>query len=168
AGLHADATDPTVLCTPVCRSPDFQDPTVVAQVETASTSDYLPPAPRDHTIALNAFFGTGYAMQTEGMVMTMRRIDRAEAMLLSPVYTGEAAAGLIALARQGEFGAADTVVFMHSGGVPGLYARTQAFSHTRTQRRAQTSQYRRQLFGTSGARPSSRSRGTSATSGPSP
>src|SRR5699024_12592154 len=105
---------------------------------------------------------------TEGMVEAVRLFARTEGILLDPVYTGKAAAGLIDLVRQGQFGAADTVVFMHSGGVPGLYARTQAFSHTRTQRRAQTSQYRRQLFGTSGARPSSRSRGTSATSGPSP
>ena len=137
-GLHAAGSDIPDLGINVSRSRADQEPKVVDLVDSTATSLDLPPVPRDRTVALGDYFGTGYALPTEGMVEAVRLFARTEGILLDPVYTGKAAAGLIDLVRQGEFGADDTVVFMHSGGVPGLYARTQAFSHTRTQRRAQT------------------------------
>ncbi len=47
---------------------------------------------------------------------------RCEGILLDPVYTGRAMAGLIDLVRRGEIGRAETVVFWHTGGSPALYA----------------------------------------------
>ena len=79
-------------------------------------------------MALGDYFGTGYALPTEGMVEAVRLFARTEGILLDPVYTGKTAAGLIDLIRQGRFGTDDTVVFIHSGGVPGLYPRAQAFA----------------------------------------
>jgi 1-aminocyclopropane-1-carboxylate deaminase/D-cysteine desulfhydrase-like pyridoxal-dependent ACC family enzyme len=43
-------------------------------------------------------------------------------MLLDPVYTGKAAAGLIDLIRKGFFHTGDTVMFWHTGGTPALFA----------------------------------------------
>ena len=43
-------------------------------------------------------------------------------MILDPVYTGKAMAGLIGAAREGRFGAGDTVVFWHTGGAVALFA----------------------------------------------
>ena len=43
-------------------------------------------------------------------------------MLLDPVYTGRAAAGLIDLVRKGIFGRDETVLFWHTGGQPALFA----------------------------------------------
>ena len=43
-------------------------------------------------------------------------------MLLDPVYTGKAAAGLIGLIRRGEFTRGQRVLFVHTGGSPALYA----------------------------------------------
>jgi len=43
-------------------------------------------------------------------------------LLLDPVYTGRATAGLIDLIRQGEFGEGDRVLFWHTGGMPALFA----------------------------------------------
>src|SRR5438105_116104 len=47
---------------------------------------------------------------------------RQEGILLDPVYTGRAMAGLIDLVRRGEFGADETIVFWHTGGTPTLFA----------------------------------------------
>ena len=43
-------------------------------------------------------------------------------ILLDPVYTGKAAAGLIGLVRQGHFKRGEKVLFLHTGGSPALYA----------------------------------------------
>ncbi len=47
---------------------------------------------------------------------------RNEGILLDPVYTGRAIAGLIDLVRRGEFGAGEKIVFWHTGGTPALFA----------------------------------------------
>ena len=47
---------------------------------------------------------------------------RTEGLLLDPVYTSKAMAGLMAYAREGRFDHARTVLFWHTGGVPGLFA----------------------------------------------
>lgn len=54
-----------------------------------------------------------------------RAIERAaldEALLLDPVYSGRAMAGLISLVERGTIKPADTVVFVHTGGLPGIFA----------------------------------------------
>ena len=47
---------------------------------------------------------------------------RTEGLLLDPVYTGKAMAGLIDHARAGLFGPDSAVVFIHTGGLPALFA----------------------------------------------
>ena len=51
---------------------------------------------------------------------------RAEGIVLDPVYTGRAMAGLIAAVRDGEIAAGVTVVFWHTGGLPGLFGHLDA------------------------------------------
>ena len=46
---------------------------------------------------------------------------RTEGILLDPVYTGKAAAGLVDLVRKGEFPEGSNVAFLHTGGAPSLY-----------------------------------------------
>ncbi len=47
---------------------------------------------------------------------------RQEGLLLDPVYTGRAAAGMIDLIHRGFFKPRDTVLFWHTGGTPALFA----------------------------------------------
>ena len=47
---------------------------------------------------------------------------RLDGVLLDPVYTGKAMAGLIALVRRGDFKKGERVLFVHTGGSPALYA----------------------------------------------
>ena len=52
---------------------------------------------------------------------------RTEGLLLDPVYSGKGAAGLIDLIRKGRFGKTENVIFLHTGGAPGLFAYRQTF-----------------------------------------
>jgi len=56
------------------------------------------------------------------MVEAVRLFARLEGVLLDPVYTGKAAAGLIGLIRRGHFKADAKILFVHTGGAPSLFA----------------------------------------------
>lgn len=127
-GLHAAGSDVPVIGINVSRSQNEQEPKIAELVDSTAGFLELPPVPRDRTVGLGDYVGSGYALPTPGMIDAVRLFARTEGILLDPVYTGKAAAGLIDLVRQGRFTADDTVVFIHSGGVPGLYARAQAFA----------------------------------------
>lgn len=70
----------------------------------------------------DAYVGAGYSLPTDAMVEAVRLFARLEGILLDPVYTGKAAAGLIDLVRRGRFERDERVVFLHTGGAPALYA----------------------------------------------
>ncbi len=67
----------------------------------------------DHT-------GGRYGAITEEGLAAIRIVARSEGLLLDPVYSGKAMAGLMAAAREGRV--SGTVVFLHTGGAPALFA----------------------------------------------
>ncbi len=64
----------------------------------------------------------GYGLPNRGMVEAMKVMASLEGILLDPVYTGKAMAALIDMVRTGRFGKDETVVFIHTGGMPALFA----------------------------------------------
>lgn len=76
----------------------------------------------DDVVVLDDYVGEGYSLPTDGMIEAVKLFARLDGVLLDPVYTGKAAAGLIDLVRSGAFGRHDNVVFLHTGGSPALYA----------------------------------------------
>jgi D-cysteine desulfhydrase len=78
--------------------------------------------PREKIVALDEWVGPGYALPTAEMIDAVRLAARIEGVLLDPVYTGKAMAGLIALVRRGAFKKGENVLFLHTGGSPALYA----------------------------------------------
>ncbi len=52
----------------------------------------------------------------------MELAARLEGLVLDPVYTGKAMAGLVAAVRDGRLGGDGAVVFWHTGGAPALFA----------------------------------------------
>ena len=64
----------------------------------------------------------GYGVVTEREREAVRLFARTEGLLLDPVYTGRAAAGLLDLIRKGNFKREETVLFWHTGGQPALFA----------------------------------------------
>lgn len=95
------------------------------------TADYmgvnLKIAP-DKIICVDEYIGPGYTLPTADMVDAVRLLASTEGILLDPTYTGKAMAGLIGLAKQGYFKKNDNVLFLHTGGLPGLYANTPLFT----------------------------------------
>ena len=77
--------------------------------------------PDDEVVVYDEYVGPGYSLPTEGMEEAVTLFARLEGILLDPVYTGKAAAGLIDLIRQGKFADGSNVVFLHTGGAPSLY-----------------------------------------------
>ncbi len=77
---------------------------------------------RDHVVADSDYVGPGYGLPAPDTLEAIRLFARIEGILLDPVYTGKAAAGLIALVREGRFGKDDNVVFVHTGGAQALFA----------------------------------------------
>ncbi len=68
------------------------------------------------------YVGRAYARPTPESVEALRFAARQEGLVLDPVYTSKAMAGLIDLVRQGRWGAGEHVVFLHSGGLPAVWA----------------------------------------------
>lgn len=74
-------------------------------------------------ILVNAdYLGGGYGVMGEAEAEALRLFARYEGILLDPVYTGRAAAGMIDLIRKGFFSRQETVLFWHTGGTPALFA----------------------------------------------
>lgn len=70
----------------------------------------------------DAYIGAGYAIPSAEGLAAMRLAARTDAILLDPVYTGKAMAGLIDATRKGELTREDTVIFVHTGGLPANFA----------------------------------------------
>jgi D-cysteine desulfhydrase family pyridoxal phosphate-dependent enzyme len=79
------------------------------------------PAP-DLVDVTDEFLGDGYGIPTDSMREALALFARTEGLLLDPVYSGKAAAGLVAMIRRGELAPSDRVLFLHTGGGPGLFA----------------------------------------------
>lgn len=65
--------------------------------------------------------GEKYGVVTPECVEAIKVVARTEGIFLDPIYTGKAMAGLIDLVRRGRLTAKDTVVFIHTGGIPDLF-----------------------------------------------
>jgi 1-aminocyclopropane-1-carboxylate deaminase/D-cysteine desulfhydrase-like pyridoxal-dependent ACC family enzyme len=69
-----------------------------------------------------AYVGAGYGKPTPEGVAMIKLMARTEGIFLDPVYTSKACAALADHVRQGRLTSDDTVVFIHTGGTPALFA----------------------------------------------
>ena len=77
---------------------------------------------QEDVTVLDDYVGPGYSLPTDEMIEAVKLFARLEGVLLDPVYTGKAAAGLIDQVRRGAFDERANVVFLHTGGAAALYA----------------------------------------------
>jgi L-cysteate sulfo-lyase len=88
----------------------------------------LPQALRDDAFEIcRGYAGPGYGIPTPGMLEAVGLLAKLEGIVLDPVYTGKAMAGLIDLVRSGHFAADETIVFIHTGGMPAMFAYADCF-----------------------------------------
>jgi L-cysteate sulfo-lyase len=71
--------------------------------------------------------GAGYGLVTDAMIEAVRLMGNCEGLLLDPVYSGKAFAGVIADVRSRRYPAGASVVFLMTGGTPALFAYRGAF-----------------------------------------
>jgi D-cysteine desulfhydrase family pyridoxal phosphate-dependent enzyme len=68
------------------------------------------------------YIGAAYGEVTPGSREAMELVAKSEGILLDPVYTGKAMAGLIDDIRRGRLKKDQPVVFLHTGGIPAVFA----------------------------------------------
>ena len=78
--------------------------------------------PREAVLSVGGYWQPKYSVPNRKMVEAVNLMAQTEGILLDPVYTGKAVAGLIGLSREGYFKKGESVLFVHTGGSPGLYA----------------------------------------------
>lgn len=76
----------------------------------------------DDILVYDQYLGKGYGIPAPEEIDAVRLFARTEGILLDPVYTGRAAAGMLDLVRQGEIASGEQVLFWHTGGNPALFA----------------------------------------------
>ena len=101
----------------------FLHPIVVRRANEAASLLGLSTRIEDADIELDdRQIGPGYGIATSRAVDAIELAAGTEGLVLDPVYTGKGMAGLAAHVRAGRWAAGDTIVFLHSGGAPGLFA----------------------------------------------
>jgi D-cysteine desulfhydrase len=99
-----------------------QEGNVHALAEATAQKLGIAPVARETVVALDEWVGPGYSLPSPEMVEAVQMLARLEGVLLDPVYTGKAMAGLIGLARRGDLKKGERVLFVHTGGSPALFA----------------------------------------------
>lgn len=77
---------------------------------------------------IDGYQGEAYGIPTDEMLEAVLLAAQTEGLLLDPVYSGKAMAGLIGHVRRGKFTRDQTVVFLHTGGTAALSAYAEAFA----------------------------------------
>ncbi len=75
----------------------------------------------EDVVVLDDYVGPGYGFPTDEGVEAMRMVARSEGIVLDPIYTGKAMAGLIDLIRKNKLRDDDVPLFLHTGGSPGIF-----------------------------------------------
>ena len=123
AGVLGHRYDVTLTGIGVSRDPDDQVPLV--QREAQAVHDLLGTGvavPREAVRCVGGYWQPKYSVPNARMVEATQWLARTEGVILDPVYTGKIMAGLIGLARAGHFRDGEQVLFMHTGGLPGVFA----------------------------------------------
>jgi D-cysteine desulfhydrase len=121
AGLAAGLGDlGLVMGVDVGARPDLDTQVPAKAAEVAALAGL--PAPTGTADVDHGRVGGGYGAATEECQAAVVLAARTEGLILDPVYTGKAMAGLVAARRKARVAAGTRTVFLHTGGMPGLFA----------------------------------------------
>ena len=119
--LHHLMPDTQLIGVTVSRSAQDQRPKVEAIAREVATSlQFDDNAPQ--IILWDEYFATRYGEPNEAGMAAVKLLAEQEAMLLDPVYTGKAMAGLLDGIERGLFPDEGPILFIHTGGAPALFA----------------------------------------------
>jgi L-cysteate sulfo-lyase len=133
AGLKAINAGIPLLGMGVRAPKDKQEANVFALAERTAEKLGCPGVvTRGDVVADCNYVGAGYGMPGEDTLEAISMFARLEGILLDPVYSGKAAAGLIDYCRKGRFAPGQRVVFLHTGGSAALFGYDSAVSAAST------------------------------------
>lgn len=122
AGSHLFELGVSVLGLAVCDSEDYFNRKVKQDLEQWKKRYSVDCDLDELAIATNAdYIGPGYGIATDEVYETIQYLGRREGVILDPVYTGKAFHGLLELIRAGHFSGERDIVFVHTGGIFGLF-----------------------------------------------
>ncbi len=122
-GLYGTSAGIPVSGINVSRPKDVQENIVHKLAkETAERVGMRGELPATEITCFDSYVGPGYSLPTESMIEAVKLLAQTESILLDPVYSGKAMAGLIDLVRNEYFAPGSNVLFLHTGGSPALYA----------------------------------------------
>jgi D-cysteine desulfhydrase len=125
AGLFGMNADIPVIGIGVSRDAAEQEPLVHAEAQaTLALLGVRTELPRGLVRSVGGYWQPKYSLPNRRMVEAVQMLARLEAVPLDPTYTGKAMAGLIGLVRAGEFERDANLLFIHTGGLPSLFAAT--------------------------------------------
>lgn len=119
-GLEQLMPEAELIGVTVSRKRDEQKPKVVT-LQQAVARELDVEARADITL-WDDYFAPGYGTPNEEGVEAIKLLARLEGILLDPVYTGKAMAGLIDGISQNRFKDHGPILFIHTGGAPALFA----------------------------------------------
>jgi len=120
-GFWGNNSNISVIGINVSRTKAEQEPMVYDLVQrTAAHVGIRSGIPREAVVCFGDYVGPGYSLPTAAMAEAVRLLARTEGILLDPVYTGKAMAGLIDLVRKDYFNKEEKILFIHTGGSPAL------------------------------------------------
>jgi 1-aminocyclopropane-1-carboxylate deaminase/D-cysteine desulfhydrase-like pyridoxal-dependent ACC family enzyme len=76
----------------------------------------------DMPLIEKTYVDSKYGVPSEGGEYAIKLLARTEGILLDPVYTGKAFAGMLELIEKGGLGTNGPIIFLHTGGLPALFA----------------------------------------------
>ena len=123
AGFLGLDLDVTLTGIGVSRDPADQAPLV--RREAQAVCDLLElgvTVPDEKVHCIGGYWQPKYSVPNEGMIEAVKLMARTEGILLDPVYTGKIVAGLIGMVRDGTISDREEVLFLHTGGMPSLFA----------------------------------------------
>ncbi len=122
-GMHGTHANIPVMGINVSRTKADQEALVCKLVnEAADLAGAGAPIPAGTVNCFADYVGQGYSIPTDSMTEAVTLLASTEGILLDPVYSGKAMAGLIDLVRKDTFPKGSNIVFLHTGGSPALYA----------------------------------------------
>lgn len=128
AGMYLNNANIPVTGIGVNRAKPVQEAAVLNLAnDTAKLIGVDTAIPASAVVAYDDYVGPGYSLPTDGMVEAVKLLAQTEGILLDPVYSGKAMAGLIDLIRKDHFPKGANVLFLHTGGSPALYAYQNSF-----------------------------------------
>jgi D-cysteine desulfhydrase len=123
AGFYGCNMNIPIVGINVSRDPKDQDPLVYDLVQkTAERVGVRQGIPSDAVVTFGDYWRPKYSVPNKKMVEAVNMLAKTEGILLDPVYTGKTMAGFIDLSRKGYFKKGENILFVHTGGSPGLYA----------------------------------------------